>query len=158
MVELFKNKTFVIVLILAIIAIVTWYYFYTKGKSVPTTVVPVQDNPGSTSSTNNPAGLADSDIKLLVDNAHKDATSYWTSFVGHDASVYIPLSALSDTDFEKAYDIWNTEYQAQDQKTMRGIIDGIWAWFADGISLGSTSNFGTVQQSLDDKFNRLNLP
>lgn len=133
------------------------WYFYKKGSNAPIRVIPPQDNPNSTSSTNNPVGLSDSNIKLIVDNAHADYSSYVNSFFGHNADLYIPLAQMSDTDFVKAYDIWNNEFQSKDGVTMRGAIDSIWGTWADGIIIGDATSFSSIRNVMDDKFSRLNL-
>lgn len=155
MVDFFK-KYWVYILIIVILALV-FYYFYQKGKGATTIVQPPIDNSGNTSSNNNPAGVGDPELKIMVDNAHKDASSYLQSFLGHDASVYQPLAGLSDTDFVKAYDIWNNEYQSTDKMTMRGTLDSMWGWWSDGIQIGGGDTFSSIRNVIDDKFNRLNL-
>lgn len=156
--DIFKNKYFWYVIVIIVIIVLIWYFFYHKGSEVTTLVVPPKDTPNSTDSNNNPAEVGDIAIKQMVDNAHADAVSWWQIFNGHNASLYLPIVTLSDTDFVKAYDIWNNEYQALDGKTMKGIIDGFDAGWDDGITIGGDTTLTSIQQGMDDKFSRLNLP
>lgn len=170
MFDFLKNKNVIIGIIILAIVIFTIWYFYNRGKSVPTTVKPILDNPDSSSSSNNPAGYNAAQLKVLVDVAHEDYDSTYNDIFGkHDPDVYIPIIQLSDTDFTRAYNIWNTSYQEKDERTMVQAIDslfGTWNDFSFPIvgqignifsGLGGSS-LSQIQDIFRQKASRLNLP
>lgn len=145
------NKNVIITIVIIVVIILLIYYFYNKGKQSPTRVTPVLDNPLSTSPNNNTTGLSDSTIKIIVDQAHTDYDSYTKGFFGlHDPDLYAPIASMSDTDFEKAYNIWNNEYQANDGRTMIQAIASMYGHWSGGGILN-------VQDTIAIKASRLNL-
>lgn len=148
-----SNKNIIIGVLVLIIIIVIIVYFYKKGKSNVTRANPPVDNgnPNSTTTNNNPVGLSNATIKFIVDTAFQDYNSTLKGILGtHDETLYQPIAQMSDTDFVKAYDIWNNEYQAKDGNTMVQAIESLYGHWSGGGILD-------VQNVIAQKASRLNL-
>lgn len=137
------------VILIIIVVIFLIYYFYNKGKGSTVYTKPVQDVIGSTSPNNNPVGLSNTEIRLIVKLAHDDYDSYLKGITGtHDGDLYVPIAQMSDTDFGRAYNIWNEQYQSEDGKTMVGAIESLFGFWS-GITL--------AQDAIIQKATRLGL-
>lgn len=142
-----KTWAIIAVVVLLLLVGLAWY-FYSAGAS-KTKITPLtQDNPGSTSSTNNPAGISDTDVKLLATQLYNELDS--DHIFGHDETPYQSLLALSDTDFERVYNSFNTQYQTQAGETLAAYIQSEWGDWDD-------YQFGALQTSMEERFSKLNL-
>ena len=97
------------------------FYYYKKGKRSTSIAPLVNDNPNSTAANNNPAGISDSAVKQLADALYQDMNGVNT--LGHQPEPYASLLAGSDTDFEKVYNSFNTDHQAEGSGTLKGWIE-----------------------------------
>lgn len=105
-------------IILLILIIGFAYYFYSQGKKTTTiAAIPVDQPTG----TNNSAGVSDSEISQISSDLHADMDGF--NYAGHNVEPYQKLDGLSDTDFVKVYNLFNTNYQPASKETLKGWID-----------------------------------
>ena len=141
-----KTKTYLIVagiVLLIIIAVGIW--FYRKGKKQVTILPPPLDNPNSTGDTkNNPYSVASASITELSERLYDDMKGF---NVWRDNEPYKKLIGLSDTDFVKVYNAFNTAHQSEGNGTLKG-------WLQDESGIGE---FSTLKDEILTRMGRLNL-
>ncbi len=116
-------------------------YFYYQGKKKTTIKeVPKDTPPGG---ENNPSGVSSGEIFRISNALYDDMNglNVW----GHDILPYQDFNALSDTDFVKVYNQFNTEYQGDSKATLKQWIDSEMYVFDD------------VVESIKKRMGRLNL-
>lgn len=130
------------VVLLIVIAVGIW--FYRKGKKQTTIAAPPADNAGGGATNNNPAGVSNSEISMLADALYQemDGVSLWRNI-----DPYIDLMVLSDTDFVKVYNMFNTKHQAEGDGTLK-------EWIESESGIGE---FATVQAAIVARMARLSL-
>lgn len=112
------------------------------GKSMPPKPVEVPEDSGGTSG----AQLSDAAIQTLVNDLKEDIYSYGT----RNSAPYVTLLALSNTDFVRAYNDWNSRYYQLDKETLKQAIAGEW--------FSSTSfTFANIKDDLMTRFTNLGL-
>lgn len=138
------KQLLIIVAVVFVIFIAIGIWFYRKGKKT-TTIAPVpNDNPNSNSPANNPAGVSDAQIAQIRDELYNEmnGVSLW-----RDTTPFINYMGLSDTDFVRVYNAFNSKYQAEGNGTLKDWIDSEY-----GIG-----EFGTVKDQILSRMGRLNL-
>lgn len=143
-----KNKmTLIYIGIALVVLIIVGVYFYRRGKKTVTIQQvpidnPTQDNGGSTN--NNPAGESQAAITELANRLYNEmnGTNFW-----RDSAPYNDLLLLSDTDFVKVYNTFNTLHQAESAATLK-------AWLVDEYGIGE---FATFKEQILTRMGRLNL-
>jgi len=142
----FKKQLIVIAIILAIFVGVGIYY-YKKGKRSTTIAPIIKDNPNSTDADNNPAGASDTEIKRISEALYSDMDGANT--FGHDAQPYKDALAASDTDFERIYNQFNTDHQAEGNGTLK-------TWIISEHPLYDPA-FEGLRDSILQRMSKLNL-
>lgn len=141
-----NTKTILIVLAVLVVLIVgVAFYYYRKGKKQVTIQAPPLDNPtgGNGSQQNNPYGVSDSQILAIAGSLHKDMEGF--NWNGHDIEPFQNLNALSDSDFVRVYNVFNSKYQAESEETLKQWIES------------ETFVFDDVIDSILSRMARLNL-
>ena len=124
-----KTKKYLIIGAIVLVIIVSIaVYFYYKGKKTTTQAPLSNDNPDPTG-PNNSYGVSASQISQISDALYSDMSGF--NWLGHATQPYQDLSALSDTDFEKVYNDYNTKHQAASNETFTQWINGEDFAFAD---------------------------
>lgn len=126
-----KTKTIIIlsVVFIAIIVGFSLFYYY-KGKAKNSIAPLIKDNPNSTDPNNNPAGVDDSTIKIISENLYSEMKG--SNLSGHNAAPYQALLELSDTDFERVYNQFNTDHQGESSETLTQWVNDQWSgWLTD---------------------------
>lgn len=142
------KKWLIVAGIILVLLIAFGIYWYKRGKKTTSIAPIIKDNPGSTAADNNPAGVSDTDIKFLATNLHTDMSG--SNFWGHNDDYFQHLLELSDTDFERVYNAFNTEYQAESGQTLIQWVDGENDFFGGGA-------FASLKQAILARGKKLNL-
>lgn len=140
------NQRLIFYSIIAGLALILIFFFIGKsfGRSIPPAMVPLPNDPGS--GTGATGSLSDANIRLITDALHEDINSWFT----RDSAPYIDLMALSDTDFVRVYNDWNSRYFNDNKETLKQAIEGEW--------LSATSfTFYNLKPQLMQRFERLGL-
>ena len=132
----------IIAAIVVVIFIAIGIYFYLKGKKT-TTIAPLPTDQPDPNQPNNANGVGAGMISQIADSLYNDMKGW--NWLGHDATPYKQLDSLSDTDFVAVYNDFNTKHQSESGETLVQWINGEQYAFAD------------VQNSIRDRFGRLNL-
>jgi len=99
-------------------------YFYYRGKS-QITIAPLPiDDPAHPAG--NTGGASDSEISRIATDLHTDMSG--AAWNGHDNEPWKNSLALSDTDFTKLYNFFNTKYQSEHDSTLTGWVNDEQAW------------------------------
>ena len=141
-----KTKTYLIVGLVALLLIIgVALFFYFKGKKTTTQAPLLIDNPDGqpTGQGNNVYGVSAGEISRISDALHNDMAGF--NLFGHDVQPYQDLIALSDTDFGKVYNDFNTKYQPNSGSTLTGWINS------------ESFAFNDVADSIRQRLGRLNL-
>lgn len=119
------------------------YYAYKQGKK-QTTIAPLpeSDNPGGQT------GETDENLSILATNLHDEMSGF--NWSGHDVEPYKKAVLLSDIDFVRLYNIFNTKYQSTSGETLTGWFDS-----ETFFVLGSADN--SIYQTFSDNLSKLNL-
>lgn len=146
--KVMEHKTQLIIAgVVLLLLIIAFIYVYRKGKSTTSIAPVVKDNPNSNDPENNPAAASDTEIKRIANALHADMDGLT---VGHDSQPYQDLLMLSDTDFERVYNEFNTQYQESSGQTLLGWIDNEVINFWD-------ISFDALRTSIDSRMAKLNL-
>lgn len=142
------KSTLIIALVVILIVAAVAYYFYKKGASKTVIATPVKDSPNSNDPSNNPTAISETDVKDLAFSIHEDLSGL--NVIGHDLTPYQRLLSLSDTDFVRVYNSYNSQYQQSDGETLCQAInnDVVNIWFQAWSSLVT---------SMNERFSKLNL-
>lgn len=139
-----SNKTILIVIAIVVVFIVgIAFFYYRKGKKQVTIQKPPLDNPNSDSPENNPFAVSDAQITSIVDALHRDMDGL--NWNGHDVQPYQDLNALSDSDFSRVYNVFNSKYQSDSGETLKQWIES------------ESYVFDDVTDSIKQRMGRLNL-
>ncbi len=125
------------VIVFLIIALIS-FHFYRKGKKTTTIVQPPADN-GTGPAVNVPTTT----ITAIANDLHTDMDGF--NFSGHDVKPYQELMALSNTDFVRVYNTFNTLFQGPSGQTLREWIES------------ESYAFDDVVESIIQRFNALNI-
>jgi len=119
------------------------YYAYKQGKK-QTTIAPLPKSDIPTGQT----GETDENLSILATNLHDEMSGF--NWNGHDVEPYKKAVLLSDIDFVRLYNIFNTKYQSASGETLTG-------WFNSEtfFVLGSADN--SIYQTFSDNLSKLNL-
>lgn len=156
-----KIKTYLIIGAIALVLLVSLLiYAYHAGKKTTSIAPVVKDDPNAPANdpTNNPAGVSDTDIKTLVEKLYKDMSG--ANVLGHDSQAYKDLLALSDTDFERVYNEFNSEYQKDSGQTFKGWINGEGGYGLTDLlpwPFSGNADFRALKDSTNQRFAKLNL-
>lgn len=129
-----------------VVLIVFSVYFYRKGKKQTSIQALPGDLPGSNQANNNPAGISNAEILQLTTDLYNDMQG--VNFWGHDNTLFQKLLTLSDTDFVKVYNTFNTSYQSTSGETLT-------QWIANETNV--TGNFMILKEAILDRCAKLNL-
>ncbi|MBS1645701.1 MAG: hypothetical protein JST67_00025 [Bacteroidetes bacterium] len=141
-----KTTLIISVVVILLLISISWYFYYKGSKK--TVIAPlVQDNPSSQSSQNNPAGISDTDVKQISSDIENEIHGYHV--LGHDPTPYQRLLSLSDTDFVRVYNQWNTDYQQSEGQTLAKMVAGEWVLYDPA--------WDALQTSMNERFSKLNL-
>lgn len=127
-----------IALLVVLIGIGWW--FYHKGKKTTTIAAIPNDTPEG---ANNSAGVSLSQISQIADALYTDMDGF--NWAGHDSQPYQDFESLSDTDFVKVYNTFNTKHQSEGNGTLK-------KWIED-----EDYAFDDVVDSILSRMGRLNL-
>lgn len=120
-----RTKTYAIIGLVALVVLVSVaIYFYKKGKKQVSVQVLPYDVAGEPTGTGQPGtgnGISNNQIKVLVQKLYDDMSGF--NWSGHDQAPYQEMSTLSDTDFVRVYNLFNTLYQKESEQTLREWID-----------------------------------
>lgn len=122
--KLNPKQLLIIFAIVVVLMVIVGVWFYVKGKRKTTIAPPPQDNPDG--STNNVYGVSSAEIAVISDQLYQDMDGF--NLTGHDSAPYEKLSALSDTDFVKVYNAFNTKYQKEGGTLKEWIEDESYAF------------------------------
>lgn len=143
-----KYKIYIITALLVTVFLIGFaIYYYKKGKRTTSIAPIIKDNPNSTESNNNPAGASDTEIKQASDALYQDMNGFNT--LGHEGAPYANLLAMSDTDFEKTYNQFNTDHQSEGNGTLK-------TWIQAEHPLYDTA-FDAYRTSILERMAKLNL-
>jgi len=119
------------------------YYAYKQGKK-QTTIAPLPESDIPSGQTNE----TDENLSILATNLHDEMSGF--NWSGHDVEPYKKAVLLSDIDFVRLYNIFNTKYQSTSGETLTG-------WFNSEtfFVLGSADN--SIYQTFSDNLSKLNL-
>lgn len=138
----------IVIGVILVVLFVVWYFGYKRG-SKKTTISPLTgDDPNSTDPNNNPAGMSDSDIKMLASNLHDDMEG--SNFFGHNDDLFSKVTELSDTDVQRLYNEFNTQYQSDSGQTFT-------QWIAGEAGAWSGGVFDNLRTSILARLAKLNL-
>jgi hypothetical protein len=149
--KLTSKQILIIVAVVLVILVIVGIWFYRKGKKQTTIAPYVNDTPGATGSgsttgtgTNNPAGVSVSQISMISQALFNEMDGF---NVWRDTKPFTDLMILSDTDFVKVYNKFNTDYQAEGDGTLK-------QWIEDESGVGE---FATIREAILQRMARLNL-
>jgi hypothetical protein len=119
------------------------YYAYKQGKK-QTTIAPLPENDNPTGQT----GETDENLSILATSLRDEMSGF--NWSGHDVAPYKKAVLLSDIDFVRLYNIFNTKYQNTSGETLT-------SWFDSEtfFVLGSAEN--SIYQAFSDNLSKLNL-
>jgi len=119
------------------------YYAYKQGKK-QTTIAPLPENDNPTGQT----GETNENLAILATQLYDEMSGF--NWSGHDVEPYKKAVLLSDIDFVRLYNIFNTKYQSTSGETLTG-------WFNSEtfFVLGSADN--SIYQTFSDNLSKLNL-
>lgn len=118
------------------------YYAYLQGKKTTTIApLPTNDNPEN-------GGETTANLSVIATSLHDEMSGF--NWSGHDIKPYKNAILLSDIDFVKMYNIFNTKYQSESGETLTG-------WFNSETYFVSGSADNSIYQSFADKLSKLNL-
>jgi len=119
------------------------YYAYLQGKKT-TTIAPLPENDVPAGQT----GETNENLAILATQLHDEMSGF--NWSGHDVAPYKNAILLSDIDFVRLYNIFNTKYQSTSGETLTG-------WFNSEtfFILGSADN--SIYQTFSDNLSKLNL-
>jgi hypothetical protein len=135
----YKTTIIITIIVIVLIMIIAAYFYYQGKKTTTIAKVPV-DNPDG---TNNPSGVGDGVISQISGDLHSDMNGW--NILGHNVTPYQQLVALSDTDFVRVYNLFNTNYEPASKETLIGWINDEDFWNKD------------VQNSILERAARLDL-
>lgn len=133
----------------AIAGIIVILVFFFIGKSYGRNVAPKPvDLPPDTGGTGGNAGaqLPEAQIQRLVDDLKEDIYSWGT----RNSEPYVQLLALSNTDYVRAYNDWNSRYYKLDKETLRQAIEG-------EVLSATSFTFANIKPQLINRFISLGL-
>jgi hypothetical protein len=143
-----KTKKYLIIAgIVLVILIIFGWYFYKKGKKTTTLSPIIPDDPNSTSAGNNPAGLSNASLVTLAAQAYEDMKGF--NGTGHNDDIYQAILELSDTDFSRFYNTWNSKYQVDTGETFIQYLSDQYALYF--------SSFRTLKEAIMERAARLNF-
>lgn len=121
------------------------YFVYKQGKKSPS-IAPIPTDTGGSSGSG--VSLPNGDLISLAGEIYRDCIGL-DIFAAHDESIYQRALALSNTDFVRLYNIFNSAYQPMIEDTMRGLINDQWAI--------PYSPWATIREAMMKRFDTLNL-
>lgn len=138
----------VILLIVLIIGIVIYRSGKKSGKAegVINLSNPVTDNATGSSSPS----ASTSEIKQLTEAVKQDLSG--VNAFGHDIDLWSRVLTLSDTDFTRLYNEFNTKYQRDSGQSLKQWVDSDVDYF---FQVGS--KWGTIKQTVLAKMAKLNF-
>lgn len=141
-----SSKQAIISLVITL-AFVLVFFFIGKsyGKNLPPKPVELPVDQGGNGGQG--AQLTDTQISAIVTEIKDDAYCF---FCTRNSTPYVSLLALSNTDFVRAYNIWNTLYFNLKKETLREAIEAEW------FSITSYT-FKNIYDQLIDRFKSLGL-
>ena len=146
--KLTSNQLLIILVVVLLIFVIIGVWFYRKGKKQTTIAPYVNDNPTTnntgSSSSNNPAGVSSSQISMIAQALFNEMDGF---NVWRDTKPFTDLLILSDTDFVKVYNKFNTDHQAKGDGTLK-------QWIEDESGVGE---FATIKEAILERMARLNL-
>lgn len=106
-----------IIVILVIVGIL-WYFYKQGTKKTQQNKLPPNDNAGTNES--------DTALSELAGELHNDMKGFAIGFA-HDEAPYQKAVSLSNYDFVRLVNIYNAQYQHDDGKTFKTMLDSNWA-------------------------------
>lgn len=144
-----KKKTGLIIGGVILLLLILFYLAYRKGKKTVTLAKLPVDDPKLGQQSSAVGGAVVSQIVTDLYNDMKGVN--W--FAAHNIEPYNQLMSLSDTDFTKAYNFWNTKYQVQEGGGLDNTLTG---WIKSQSSIWY-SPFETVRTAILKRLGKLNL-
>lgn len=132
-----------IILFVALLAFLLWYSARQAGKRKGTVVINTS-NPGTDSNT--AAASSEAEVRTLAEKLYKDMRGI-SGY--HSADPWNDLLAMSDTDFIRVYNEFDTEYQKDSGETLVQWVNDQWA-----VPL---TQWATIKDTLLQRFSKLNL-
>jgi len=140
-----STKQFLIIgAVILVVFIIIGIWFYRKGKKQVTIAEVPFDSPFESSNSNNPYSVSDSELVELSDRLYREMDGFG---IWRDADPYKDLIKLSDTDFVKVYNIFNTNHQSKSGETLK-------KWIENEYVIGELASY---IKSILDRMGRLNL-
>lgn len=124
------------------------YFAYRQGKKQTTQAqLPPNDNQ-TNPQTNTPSGASTAELTRIAGSLWDDMSGW--NLTGHKPEAYAEALTLSDYDFVRLYNIWNSIYQSRNGETLTQMFDG-----ETYIFFGETG--GSVYYAFKNRLNKLNL-
>jgi len=106
--------------LIALTLLLSFWYFYRQGKKTTTIAKLPTDDPNT---GNQSSGVGDSVISQISTDMYNDMKGLnWGSY--HDETPFNSAMTLSDTDFVKLYNFFNTKYQKDSEATLTAWLNG----------------------------------
>lgn len=141
--KLSTKQILIISAIVLTVFIVIGIWFYRRGKKQVTIQAPPQDNPNGGAPVNNPYAVSQGEISTIANGLFIDMDGL--NWSGHSVEAYEKFNSLSDTDFVKVYNAFNTVHQAESGDTLKKWIEA------------ESYAFDDVVDSILERMGRLNL-
>ncbi len=134
----------IILLVLLIIGILLWHSAKKAGEAKGAINI---SSPGTDSTATE---ISTADIRTLAQGIHDDMAG---PNITHDIDLWNRVLVLSDNDFIKLYNEFDTDYQKDSGQTLKGWVASETAYYVPGIG----TQWGTTQNVLLNRMAKLNL-
>ncbi len=135
-------STKAIVISFIVIVILVAVLFYIKGRKT-VTIAKLPTDPGG-----NATAASEGEISRIATALYNDMNGFnW--FFSHSTAPYSDALTLSDTDFVKLYNFFNTKYQKESGETLVGWMN------AENVL--PTDSIYTLMGQMNSRFGKLNL-
>lgn len=135
-----------ILLTLLILGLIV-YHFGKKAGGINLST-PVIDNPGNPSNNTTPS-VSNIDINSLATALYEDMKG--ANLFGHNTNTWSALIILSDTDFVRTYNQFDTQYQKDSGQTMKQWVEN------EQYTIVPYSQWDTIRNSVLKRMAKLNL-